>query len=160
MSTFTLNLALAIAWVALTEDVTPANFVIGAVLGFLVIGLADFQQNRQIGYFTKVGRFISFTGFFLYELTLANLRVAYEVLVPPSMQTMNPGIIAVPLDISSDDEITLMANFITLTPGTLSMDVSPDRKTLYVHTLHVDDYDEFIQDLKDQLERRVAEVLS
>jgi multicomponent Na+:H+ antiporter subunit E len=82
--------------------------------------------------------------------------VAYEVLTPGFQ--MQAAIVAIPLDAESDLEITVLANLITLTPGTLSLDVSPDRKTLYIHAMHVDDVEEFRQDIKQRMERRVMEV--
>jgi multicomponent Na+:H+ antiporter subunit E len=72
---------------------------------------------------------------------------------------MNPGIIAFPLDAKSDLEITLFANLLTLTPGTLSLDVSSDKKILYVHALYVKDADSFRSELKNGLEKRLLEVL-
>ena len=62
-----------------------------------------------------------------------------------------------PLDLKSDAGITVLANLITLTPGTLSLDVSPDRKTLFVHALHVEDPDAFRREVKEGFERRVKE---
>ena len=89
-------------------------------------------------------------------MLIANLRVAYEVLTP--RYQMRAAIIAIPLDAESDLEITVLANLITLTPGTLSLDVSPDRKTLYIHAMHVRDVEKFRNDIKVRLERRVMEV--
>ena len=94
----------------------------------------------------------------LDKLVKANLRVAWEVLTPK--HHMRPAIIAIPLDAESDLQITILANFITLTPGTLSLDVSPDRKTLYVHAMYVDDVDAFRREIKEKLEQRVIEVFS
>jgi multicomponent Na+:H+ antiporter subunit E len=84
--------------------------------------------------------------------------VAYEVVTPH--YTMNPGIVAVPLDATSDAEITLLANLITLTPGTLSVDVSSDRKVLYVHVMFVTDADLFRRQVKEGFERRVMEIFA
>ena len=89
-------------------------------------------------------------------MLLANLRVAYEVLTPGYQ--MRAAIIAIPLDAESDMEITVLANLITLTPGTLSLDVSADRKTLYIHAMHVHDVEKFRNDIKVRLERSVMEV--
>jgi len=72
---------------------------------------------------------------------------------------MRPGILAVPLDAQSDAEITLLANLLTLTPGTLSLDVSPDRRFLYVHIMYITDADATRRRIKDGFERRVLEVL-
>ena len=84
------------------------------------------------------------------------MRVAYSVLAPFS--SMRPGVIAIPLDLKSDIGITTLANMITLTPGTLSVDVSDDRKTIYVHGMHVDNLEEFRREIKDGFERKVMEV--
>ena len=89
---------------------------------------------------------------------VSSLRVAYDVLTPTLH--MRPAIVAIPLDAETDLQITILANFITLTPGTLSLDVSPDRKTLYVHAMYVDDVDAFRREIKEELERRVIEVFS
>jgi len=72
---------------------------------------------------------------------------------------MRPGIVAVPLEARSDIEITLFANLLTLTPGTLSLDVSSDKKVIYVHALYVDDAGSFRREIKEGLEKRLLEVL-
>lgn len=161
MIEFSLNIFLAFAWVGLTEEVTVANFGIGFILSYLVLRFSRRSQGYLAGYLsylTKIRQIIGFLLFFLKELIIANFRVTYEVLAPTSMQTMRSGIVAIPLDIQSHDEITLMANFITLTPGTLSLEVSEDHKILYVHAMHIDDLDSFKKELKERLEARVAEV--
>jgi multicomponent Na+:H+ antiporter subunit E len=115
--------------------------------------------QRVVGpsnYFKKVYQVIGFALFFIWALIRANLRVAYEVVTPP--HTMRPGIVAVPLEVKTDAAITLLANLITLTPGTLSLDVSADRRVMYVHTMYVDDVEEFRREIKDGFERRVLEV--
>jgi multicomponent Na+:H+ antiporter subunit E len=72
-------------------------------------------------------------------------------------RTMSPAIIAFPLSVSRDVEITILANLITLTPGTLSVDVSADRKWLYVHALDCKDPEALKQSIADGFERRVIE---
>jgi multicomponent Na+:H+ antiporter subunit E len=72
--------------------------------------------------------------------------------------TMRPGVVAVPLELQTDAAITLLANLITLTPGTLSLDVSADRRVLYVHTMYLDDVEQFRREIKEGFERRVIEV--
>jgi multicomponent Na+:H+ antiporter subunit E len=95
--------------------------------------------------------------YFLWELVVSNVRVAIEVLSP--RYRMRPGVVGVRLDARTDLEITLLANLITLTPGTMSVDISEDRRVLYVHALYVDDRDAFERSIKDGFERRVLEVL-
>jgi multicomponent Na+:H+ antiporter subunit E len=93
-----------------------------------------------------------FLAYFFWELLLANLRVAYDVVTVTHF--MKPAILAIPLEATTDLEITLLANMISLTPGTLSLDVSSDRKVLFVHAMYLEEIEEF----KD-FERRLLRVL-
>jgi multicomponent Na+:H+ antiporter subunit E len=157
MIIFVINLLLALAWMALNGDFSPANLIFGFVLGYAMLRL----MRRNMGsssYFVKIRQVISFLLFFTWQLVLAGLRVAYEVITPN--YSMRPGIVAVPLDIKTDVEITVLANLITLTPGTLSLDVSEDCSTLYVHTMYMDDVEEFRREIKEGFERKVQEVFA
>jgi multicomponent Na+:H+ antiporter subunit E len=156
MNGLLLNLLLAIVWAALTGVFSAANLAFGFALGFLVL----FFTRRVCGvprYVEKVQQVMSLALYFLWELVVANLRVAYDVLTP--RQYARPGVVAIPLDARTDTEITLLANLITLTPGTLSIDVSHDRKELYVHALYIDDPDEVRRQIKQGFERRVLEIM-
>jgi len=153
------NLVLPVIWMVLTGSFTLINFFIGFVVSSLALWLIS--SPGDVAFLVYVGRLYKFCGFTLYfikELIIANLRVAWEVLTPE--HHMRPAIIAIPLDTTDDLQITILANFITLTPGTLSLDVSPDRKVLYIHTMYVDDAEAFRRDIKQNLERRVIEVFS
>ena len=72
---------------------------------------------------------------------------------------MKPAIIGYPLEAKTDIEITLIANCITLTPGTLSLDVSEDKSLLYIHCMYVDSKEEVIQSIKQGFEKRILEIL-
>ena len=106
----------------------------------------------------KTGQVISFAGFYLWELLKANLVLAYDILTPT--HHMRPGIVEIPLDIRSDHEIMTLVNLITMTPGSLSLDVSEDKTRLYVHVLYLEDADAYRKEVKTGLERRVKEVWS
>jgi multicomponent Na+:H+ antiporter subunit E len=150
------NLLLALAWVAATGVFTFNNLASGFIIGFLVL----LVTRRIVGaprYVSKVSQVISLILFFLWELLLANLRVAYDVLTP--RQYMRPGVIAIPLEAKTDAEITILSNLITLTPGTLSLDVSEDREVLYIHAMYLDDIEATRSKIEDGFERRVLEVL-
>jgi len=155
MKTFVLNLLLALAWVSLTGQFVSANFLIGFILGYAILVL-DQSVAGPSGYFSKAPKLLGLVSFFAWELIKANLRVAYDVVSP--WQHMKPGVVAIPLDVESEAEITLLANLITLTPGTLSLDVSSDRKVLYVHSMYIDDIGEFRRQIKEGFEKRVQEV--
>ena len=150
-----LNVLLALAWVALTGQLTPINFGFGFVIGDLLLWLAR-RATGESNYFRKVWQVIKFIGFFIWQLVVANLRVTYEILTPT--HTMRPAVVAVPLDVTRPAAITLLANLITLTPGTLSLDLAPNSKTLYVHAMHVQNADSFRQEIKDGFERYVKEI--
>ncbi len=150
------NLLLALAWAALLGQVTLANLVAGYVLGFLLLWITR-RALPPSPYFHKLRLFASFLGFYLWKLVLANLRVAYDVLTP--QHHMRPGIVAIPLDVETDAEITLLANLISLTPGTLALDVSSDRGVLYLHAMYVEDPDAVRQEIKYDYEERVLELL-
>jgi multicomponent Na+:H+ antiporter subunit E len=156
MTIFLLNTLLALAWIALTGTFTPTNFAIGFAVGFVLLWLTQ-RVMLPSNYFRKVPQVIGFVLFFLWELLQANLRMVVIVLSP--RPAIRPAVVAIPLDVRSDIEITLLANLITLTPGTLYLDVSQDRCVMYVHTMHVDDLDAFRRSIKDGFERRVMEVL-
>ncbi|TFH88681.1 Na+/H+ antiporter subunit E [Billgrantia azerbaijanica] len=145
------NLLLGFAWVVLSGDFSGRNLLAGLTFGYLVLALLQPQVPALAGYAQRLPRLIAFVGFFLKELLLANLKVAFDVVTPPWY--MQPGVIAMPLTAKSDFEIALVANLISLTPGTLSLDVSDDRKVLYIHAMFLDDEEELRRSLAE-LERR------
>jgi multicomponent Na+:H+ antiporter subunit E len=150
------NLLLALAWAALSGEFTLLNLGLGFAIGFAILLFVGPALGSS-HYFSKASRVVSFLGFFVRELMLSNLRVAYDVITPK--HHMKPGIVAVPLDARTDTEIAMLANLITLTPGTLSLDLSSDRTVLYVHAMYLTDPDELRREIKEGFERRVLEVL-
>lgn len=151
---FLVNILLAVAWGAVTGSFSVINLVFGYVLGLGALFLIREQINTG-GYFRRASRVIGLVLLFLYELAMSAWRVA-KIVVRPNL-VVNPGIIAYPLTVDSDFEIALLANLITLTPGTLSVDVSEDRKLLYVHCIDVPDPEGTIADIRDGFERKIME---
>ena len=155
MTLFLANILLAFAWGAMTGSFDILNLTFGFVLGAFCLALIREQLGTD-GYFGRGYRVIGLIWLFLKELVKSAVKVAITVLTP--RLDLKPGIIAYPLTVERDIEITLLANLITLTPGTLSIDVSEDRKTLYVHCIDVPDVDAAIADIRDGFERRIREV--
>jgi multicomponent Na+:H+ antiporter subunit E len=156
------NLFLMLAWAALMNNFSLENLVVGFVLGFLILSMLSKRGVVAGGrYVERTRRAIGFVFFYLYELVNANITMAIDVLKP--QMTTTPAIVALQLEkeINTDAEITLLSNLITLTPGTMAIDLSKDRRTLYVHTFHLPDGDAaaFSAKLKREMERRVLEVL-
>lgn len=153
---FLANILLTIIWVFLTGSFMLVNFVFGFLVSFLILWIIS-ARDHDDKYIKLVPKLISFFFFFLWEVVKANVHVAYEVITPTN--NMKPGIVKLPLDAKTNLEITLLANLITLTPGTLSLDVSQDKKVLYIHSMYVHDKQEFIDDIKNGFERRLLGIL-
>ena len=98
---------------------------------------------------------ISLLLLFVTELVLSAWKVAVLVLSP--RMDVKPGIFAYPLRVDRDFEITILANLITLTPGTLSVDVSDDRRTLFIHAMDASDPDTTRREIADGFERKIME---
>jgi multicomponent Na+:H+ antiporter subunit E len=156
MTILAMNLLLALVWLALTGEITPLNFALGFAAGYAALRVVR-RALPDTAYFGKLSQLVRFVLFFLVELVKANLRVAYDVLTPT--HHMQPGVVAIPLDLETDEEITLLATLITLTPGTLCLDVSGDRRTLYLHAMYVRDPEATRAEIKHGFERRVMELL-
>lgn len=155
MSLLLINVILALVWAAVTGSFSLPNLILGFILGISALWLIR-DQTGSLGYFDRARKVISLTLLFVYELVLSAWRVATLVMSPK--MDLKPGIFAYPLTVKEDFEITLLANLITLTPGTLSVDVSDDKKTLYVHAIDCSDTEATIRDIADGFERKIAEV--
>ncbi len=105
---------------------------------------------------TRFFYLLFFIVFVVYEILLAGLRVAWSILLPPAQ--WHPALIDFPLDCTNDIQITFLANIISLTPGTLTLEVSADKKYLLLHTLFFSDKARLIQALKRKFERPVMEI--
>ncbi len=157
MSLFLTNVLLSMFWALLTGYVSVGNLGVGFVLGYLSLAVLYPATELKTSYFQKSLQLIIFILVFTKELLASTWRVAQDVVKP--LPLMRPGVIGIPLDAKTDLEITMLANIISLTPGTLSLDVSPDRKTLYIHAMYVVNPDDLRKEIKDGLERRLLELL-
>ena len=158
MTTFVWNLLLAVIWAVVLDDLSPRGLLIGFVAGYLVLAAASRLGLGGTAYFRKVFAAVAFVFWFAWELTRANFRMMRFTVSP--LRAMAPGIVAVPLDDDlSDLEITTLASLVSLTPGTLSLDVTPDRHTLYVHTMDARDPAAVRAEVKDGFEARIKGIL-
>lgn len=156
MKIFVLNLIVALFWPLLVGSLTAESLIIGFIVGYLVL-YSIRPMLQSTAYFSKLPLTIRFIGYFIWELMLANMRIAWDVVTPKKYR--QPGIVGVPLDAKSDVEITLLASLITLTPGSMSIDISEDRSTMYIHSMFVDDVESFRREVKEGFEKRVLELL-
>ena len=157
MNLFAVNLLLAAAWCALLGTFSLGALAIGFVLAYLALLVAQ-PLFGPAPYYGRVLRLARLGGYFLKELVVSSVRVAIDVLSP--RPRFRPGIVALPLPEMSDAGRVTLASLITLTPGTLSLDFSPDRRTLYVHGMFVDDADALRRELEAGMEREVLRALA
>jgi multicomponent Na+:H+ antiporter subunit E len=156
MSLFILNIVFAAVFTTLLGSGSISVFLLGFALGYIALWLSK-PLYRDTRYFEKLPKTIKLAGYFLKELAVSNLRVLWDVITPRHIH--RPGIIGIPLAAQTDLEIFVVANLISLTPGTLSVDLSEDRKTLYVHIMFLDNVETARAEIKNGLERRVLEVM-
>ena len=150
------GILLAFAWATLLGEITPGNLLVGYILGYAVLALLEKGGVLPSTFQTKVGRVLSLAAFFAWELVVANVRVAADVLKPTT--SIQPAVVAIPLDITSDAEILLLSALINITPGSVTIDLSEDRSTLYVHVMHITSADQSRREIKDGFERSVKRV--
>lgn len=137
MSLYVVQLLFVAVWLAVTGSLTLANIIFALIVSTLALWLIRHQLPGGRNHWLRLGRVLSLVLLFFKELALSAWKVA--VMVTRPKLDVQPGIFAYPLTVTTDFEITLLANLITLTPGTLSVDVSPDRKVLYVHAIDCSD---------------------
>ncbi|HEX2046345.1 MAG TPA: Na+/H+ antiporter subunit E [Acidimicrobiales bacterium] len=127
---------LLVVWLFLWEDASVANVLAGLALGSLLVVLFPMRPRGIPGAF-RPGAAAHFVGYFAWKLVEASMIVAWEVVTPQNR--INEGIVAVPIRGVSETLTTLVANAISLTPGTLTLEVRHQPPVLYVHVLHLED---------------------
>jgi multicomponent Na+:H+ antiporter subunit E len=147
------SILLALAWAALQGEITLANLLVGYVFGYVTLALLAKGGVLPATLASRTVRAAGLAAFFVRELVVANLRVASDVLRSPAR--IRPAVVAIPLDVTSDGEILLLSMLINITPGSVTIDLSDDRRTLYVHVMHMRSAEESRRDIKDGFERRV-----
>jgi len=151
---FFFNVFLAMLWIILFQSSSLIDFVVGFLVAFGLLSIFE-QRYGRTGLYTL--RFLTSV---LWEVVVSSFELAW-VLIQPRLK-IAPGIVAIPLDVTTDIEIATLASAITLTPGTLSVDVGRDRETndqvLFVHTLFTDDPEQIRREIKNGFERNILEI--
>jgi multicomponent Na+:H+ antiporter subunit E len=147
------SILLALAWAALQGEIALPNLIVGYVVGYLILTYLARGGVMPSTLASKTIRALRLAVFFGRELVVANFKVALDVLRPG--YRIEPAVIAIPLDVKSDGEILLLSMLINITPGSVTIDLSDDRQTLYVHLMHMKSADRSRQEIKDGFEHRV-----
>ncbi|MBV7334706.1 Na+/H+ antiporter subunit E [Chloroflexi bacterium TSY] len=154
---FLINVVLAFIWSTFIALFPGFDFAIGLLIGFLGLGL------YRRSYVVRGIRLIGFVLFVLWEILVSNFVLAWTIIQPSDKlnERLDPGIVAIPLSVDSDLEIIILATVITLTPGTLSVDLGRNdagERLLYVHNLSVENVDTFRKSIKEGFERRILQI--
>lgn len=156
---FMLNVLLAGLWMFMWGLFDVWSLLAGMVVGYLLLGVISRTIPNGPGYGRKVTNLLAFGAYFMRILVKANLQVAAEVLTPGF--TMTPRFVRYSVEGMTDLQITTLANSITLTPGTLSVDVLEDGgRYLLVHCMYAKDRQAAINDLDDLRDHIMKEVFS
>ena len=153
-----LSALLLACWLWLNNSVAPGQVVLGALLA---IGLPFFTRRfwpepLRVRRPLKV---LEYAALVVYDVVVANLQVTTLILGPSSR--LAPAFVRVPLDLRSDFAVTVLASTVTLTPGTVSVEIEdgPQGRSLVVHALRCLDADALVRDVKHRYERRLREIL-
>lgn len=151
-----LTLLLIMLWIALQNDFSNGTLVMAVLLGMLIPSFtANFWPDRPM--IRSPFQAISFLGILIWDIILANIEVA-KLIVFHKAEELNSGWICVPLELRNAEAITVLAATISLTPGTVSSDLSTDGKSLLVHCLDLKDADAVIARIKNRYEKRLREI--
>ncbi|MCB5175381.1 MULTISPECIES: Na+/H+ antiporter subunit E [Microvirga] len=151
-----LSVVIAIVWILLVNEITAGQIVIGIFLGWAIPKLTSpyWPDRPRI---RRPGAVIAYMGIVLWDIVVSNIQVAYWVLFRRG-NSLRSRFVTVPLDLTTAEAITALAGTITMTPGTVSADLSADGRSLLVHCLETDDPDATVAQIKDRYERRLKEI--
>lgn len=151
-----LTLILAVVWTLLQNEVSAGMVVFGVILGIIIpITTAAWWPDRPHGF--RFGKMVGYSLVVMWDILVANVQVAWIVLTVPNSK-LKPAWIIVPLDLKAPEAITVLAGTITLTPGTVSADLSDEGHSLLVHVLHSDNPDADRDTIKSRYEARLKEI--
>lgn len=150
-----LNVLIALTWMFLSVSFKPTTFIVGYLLGLLMLFMLRKSFSSRF-YMDRVWAVIKLASLFLKELVMSNFSVL-KLIVQPSMP-IRPAIFAMPTVLEQDWEITLLSSLITLTPGTVVIDISDDNKTLFIHSIDFEDIDEAVDSIRNTFEKAIMEV--
>ena len=150
-----LNVVIALTWMFLSVSFKPTTFIVGYLLGLLMLFILRKSFSSRF-YMDRIWAVVKLAFLFLKELVMSNFSVL-KLIVQPTMP-IRPAIFAMPTVLEQDWEITLLSSLITLTPGTVVIDISDDNKTLYIHSIDFEDIDEAIDSIRNTFEKAILEV--
>lgn len=151
-----LTLLLTVVWILLQNKFSAGMAVFGVILGIIIPrALAVWWPDRPVG--LRMGKMLAYICLVIWDILVANVQVAWIVLTRRN-QGMKSTWVVVPLDVRQPEAITVLAGTITLTPGTVTADLSNNGRFLLVHALHAPDPDAVRDEIKTRYEARLKEI--
>ncbi|ASE37891.1 MULTISPECIES: Na+/H+ antiporter subunit E [Staphylococcus] len=150
-----INLLLSLFWLLVTGSYTVNNFLLGFILGLLLVYLLRSVLPGRF-YIITLYKVIKLIWVFLIELIKANIDVI-RIVLQPSLKN-EPAFFTYNTDLKTDWQVVLLSNLITLTPGTIVVGLSDDRTKIYIHAIDFGEKEEEIEGIKSSLEKVVREV--
>ncbi|MDP1928854.1 MAG: Na+/H+ antiporter subunit E [Thiobacillus sp.] len=144
-----LSATLALLWLLLVNQLSTGHAVLGALLGWLIPFATSRFWPEQIRIRHPL-TLLHYLGILIIDIVRGSFHVAHLILLGPAR--LRPAFVQVPLALKTDLAISLLANTISLTPGTVSAKLSADKQTLIVHTLDTDDADALVAEIKQRYE--------
>lgn len=152
-----LSLVLFVMWLLLNDSTSAGHLVLGALLGVLIpLYTRRFWPEPAVVH--RPGLALRFAGLVLWDILVANIRVARLVLGP--LAAIRPRFVRVPLDVEGDVAVTVLASVVSLTPGTVSAGLDAGRRYLLVHALSEEDPAELVRQIKSRYEAPIREIFS
>ena len=153
-----LTLILAIVWMLLQNEVSAGMAVFGIILGIIIPwGTSIWWPDTPKGF--RLSKMITYSFMVMWDILVANIQVSWIVLTVPNAK-LKPAWIVIPLELREPEAITVLAGTITLTPGTVSADLSDQGHSLLVHVLHTDDPDAVRDEITSRYQRRLLEIFT
>jgi multicomponent K+:H+ antiporter subunit E len=150
-----LTVVLTVIWLLLANSAAPGQLLLGLLFGWAIPLFTQRFWPERVP-LRRPLTLLRFIAMVLYDIIAANLTVAWLILRGP--HRLRPGFVELPLDLTSDLAISLLANTIALAPGTVCGRLSPDRRTLLIHSLDLADPADLIATIKARYEAPLKEV--
>ena len=151
------NFLLALIWVIATGVASAENFIFGFLIGLGILWITT-KNDSDRKYFIILPKLGYFIVFLAWKLILSNISTVKESLYAKSK--LEPAIVKVPLALTDEFLIATFANLVSLTPGTMVMDISDDKKVMYVHVMHLDDKEKFVREVKEEFENKLMDLFT
>lgn len=150
------SVLLFVVWLLLNNSMSPGHIVLATFFAIAIPLITNPMRDEKPS-LKKPWLAIRYLFRVLGDIVVANFQVAALVVGP--IRRLDPGFVAVPVDMQSDLGITILASTVSLTPGTVSAEISEDKQWLYVHALHLTDEDALIAEIKQRYEAPIKEIL-